>query len=293
LLAGHEAHLFHAIKGVVETTLDLQPTAKKNAIFGTVYRLAGQPQTADLRWGERHAKEDSLRLIRALHRHECLEITGKQIPIYSQLEKRAKQSSCLFHLYRKELDQGYIGYHNGINNSLEDAKASAAKISDQCSQGHNIYCTYSATVNPSSDVFSAVVAQGGTCTPGVLQLLERWNDFFEQDPSHCLLQICHSRGAIEVYNALSHLPEEKRKRVIVIAVAPATFIPNSYVKKVINLVIPSDPIPKMALHQHIRNPHTMVLEKHANGVHPHYMLGSSYLDALSPLIERYIRTNEV
>lgn len=291
--SGEEVHLFYAIKNVIERILDAQEQPTKNAIFETIYRLAGQPRTEDIQWGEHGAKDDTLRLIRALHRHHRLEIPGKEIAIYTELEKDLKQPSCLFHLYRKELDSGCIGLHNGICSSLDDVKKSAYHISDRCGQGHNIYCTYSATVDVKTDFYSAALGQGKISTPGVFQLLERWNDYFEQDQSHPLLQICHSRGAIEVYNALMHLPEEKRRRIIVIAVAPACFIPNTDAKKVVNLVIPSDFVPKVALHRHIPNPNTRVLDEHEDGKSSHLLLGSSYLNALALLIDSYIRTNDV
>ena len=290
---GDEARLLNVIKSVVERRLDALEQLAKNAIYGTVYRMAGQPRTQDLQWGEHNAKEDTLRLIRALHRHHHLEIPGKEIAIYSELEKGVKQPSCLFHLYRNEPERGSIGFHNGICNTLDDVKYSAVQLSDRCGQGHNIHCTYSATVNAKSDVYSAALGQSKISTPVVLQLLERWNDYFEQNSTDPLLQICHSRGAIEVYNALMHLPEEKRQRIIVIAVAPAYFIPTTDAKKVVNLVIPSDPIPKVALNRHVPNPNTMLLPEHSDGKFSHLFLGSSYMNALAPLIDRYLRTNEV
>ncbi len=290
---GDEARLLNAIKNVVERRLDAQEQRAKNTVFGTVYRMAGQPRTPDLQWGEHNAKEDTLRLIRALHRHQHLEVPGKEIAIYSEIEKKAKQSSCLFHLYRKEPERGAIGFHNGIRNTLEDVKSSAIQLSDRCGQGHNIHCTYSATAGAKSDVYSAALGQSRISTPGVLQLLERWNDYFEQNSTDPILQICHSRGAIEVYNALMHLPEEKRQRIIVIAVAPACFIPTTDAKKVVNLVIASDPVPKVALNRHVHNPNTILLPEHADGKFSHLFLGSSYMDNLAPLIDRYLRTNEI
>jgi hypothetical protein len=290
---GSESRLLHVIKRVVEKTLDDQQTTRKNGIFGTVYRMAGQPQTNDLEWGEHHAKDDTLRLIRALHRHHCLEISGKQITVYSDLEKGLSQPSCRFHLYRREPNRGSIGYHNGISTTFDLAKSNAARLSDQCCQGHNIHGTYSATVNTQWDLISATLGQGTTSTPGVLQLLDRWQDFFEENPTGHLLQICHSRGAIEVNNALTQLPREKQQRIIVIAVAPACFIPTSSAKKVVNLVIPSDPVPKVALNRHLPNPNTMVLGEHSDGQNSHFLLGPSYLTALAPLVDQYLRTNEV
>lgn len=217
----------------------------------------------------------------------------KEILVYSQLEKNLQQPSCLFHLNRQELDRGWIGYHNGINTTLECAKTNAIQLSDRCCKGHNIHGTYSATVNLFWDSISAILGRRTILTPGVVQLLECWQNFFEQDQSHCFLQICHSRGTIEVNNALTLLPKDKQQRILVVAVAPACFIPASSARKVVNLVIPSDPIPKMALNRHLSNPDTLMLEGHDDRQFSHYLLGSSYLNVLTPLVDQYIRTNDI
>lgn len=57
------------------------------------------------------------------------------------------------------------------------------------------------------------------------------------------LNICHSQGAIHTFNALAQLPEEIRKRIIVLAIAPAKIIPNALCYKSYNYASENDLVP--------------------------------------------------
>lgn len=286
--------LLKAIQSVVHRTLGSQPQPVKNTIYGTLYKIAEEPQTDDLKWGETHAHDDAKRLIRALHRHHCLEIPGKKIEVYSQFERNVNTPSQTYHLHRKELDRGKIGYHNGMMTTLDEAKSNAFQLSDHCAQGYNIHCTYGATVNFKKDLASAILGQGGVVTPPVLLLLEEWQNFIEQNESDRYLQICNSRGTIEVHNALQLLLKDIQQRIIVIAAAPACLIPAELAYKVVNLVVSSDNITKLASNRHLMDsPHTRVLKASPEKLNPHSMHGSPYYEHLNPLIDSYIRTNDI
>lgn len=286
--------LLTAIKNVVEKRLDKLSSDQKNALYGTIYRMAGQPQSDDSQWGEHHAKDDTLRLIRALHRDQLLDIRGKQVLVYSESEKNIPTPSCSFHLNRQELPRGQIGMHNGMDCPFEKARSNALKISNNLAEAYNLHCTYGAHVDIKEDLASAVLGQGGVVTPPVLQILNRWQDYFETNDSDRYLQLCHSRGAIEVYNALTYLTEEQRQRIIIITIAPACIIPKEMAYKVINLVIPSDPIPQIASNRHLMDePYVWKLPPHTDAEDPHYMHGSSYREKLNPLIKKYIETNDI
>lgn len=292
-LADH-GRLLCVIKTVVINRLNSLAEEKKHCIYDTIYRMAGQPRTQDLQWGENHAKEDLKRLIRALHRKQSLDIQGKEIKVYSDLEKNLQEPSNFFHLNRPELCQGQISLHNGMHNSPAQALNHAMRVSSECAQGHNLHCTYSATVSLQVDAASAFLGQGGAITPPVLYLLERWLDFFESNDDQKLLQICHSRGAIEVFNALSQLPPILRQRVHVITVAPACLIPADLACQVINLVIESDPVIKMAANRELLDAaHTLKLECHSDTFDAHDMHGSSFREKMAELIDNYIRTNSL
>lgn len=292
-LANH-ARLINVIKTIVINRLNILPQEKKDSIFGTIYRMAGQPQTNDLRWGEHHATRDLKRLVRAMHRKQCLDIPGNDIKVYVDLEKNLKTPSQFFHLNKRELPKGQIGLHNGMYNSQQQALNHAKRISTECAQEFNLHCTYSATVSLQMDTASAFIGQGGAITPPVLCLLEQWLDFIQSNDDQKLLQICHSRGAIEVHNALCQLPVPLRQRIIVITVAPACLIPADLAYRVINLVIESDPVVKVAANRELIDAsHTLKLEPHNDTFDPHNMHGSSYREKMTVMIDHYIRANDI
>ena len=292
-LANHE-RLLNAIKTVALTKLNTLPEEKKHLVYGTVYRMARHPRTEDLQWGEHHAASDLKRLICALHRSQSLGIPGKEIKVCAEIEKDLPIPSHFFHLSKPELPRGQIGFHNGMCNSPEDALIHATRISTECAQGYNIHCTYSATVNLPIDAASAFISQGGVITPPVLNLLELWLDFFESNEQDKKLEICHSRGAIEVYNALNELPASLRQRILVITVAPACLIPADLAYQVVNLIIENDAVVKIAANRQLLDaPHTKKLPLHNDTFDPHDMHGSSYREQLTAMIDTYIRTNQI
>ena len=62
-----------------------------------------------------------------------------------------------------------------------------------------------------------------------------WNSFFDKSSANAkFLMICHSQGAIHVRNALLDYPPELRKRIIVVAIAPAAYIYQKTCAKMIH-----------------------------------------------------------
>jgi hypothetical protein len=61
------------------------------------------------------------------------------------------------------------------------------------------------------------------------QLVDKWTRFHEdnEDRPHAkYLQICHSKGAMDVIIGLERVPKEIRDRVIVVAIAPGEVVPR-------------------------------------------------------------------
>lgn len=289
---GEDGDLKNAIEKVIARIFDTQTQDTKNAIYGTLWRMAGQP-SGDPQWGEHHVKDDTERLIRALHRHHLLQIPGKTISVYSNLEKGATHLSHSFHLSRKNLERGQIGFLNGMGCTLDEAWNNARQISDRCLQGFNLHCVFSATVGIQWDSISAVLSQGGGVMPPVVHLLNQWQDFFEVHDER-LLQLCTSRGAIEVHNALQLAPKELQQKIIVISIAPACIIPDEVAYKVVNLVIPEDLVVQMASNRHLMDKdYVKKLPMHEDSSDPHNLHGSSYRNALIPMVDRYLRTNDI
>lgn len=57
---------FIALRRSIEDRLKQLPEQEKNGIYGSIYRLAGSPQTDDPQWGEHHAADNLARLADAL-----------------------------------------------------------------------------------------------------------------------------------------------------------------------------------------------------------------------------------
>ena len=217
------------------------------------------------------------------------------IDVFTKFEREAENHSCSFHLHLQEPERGQIGFINGMACTRETTRDNAGRISSVCAQGRNIHCVYSATTGIADrDIASGILGCGGIATPAVLLLLEQWQDFFEKDANSRLLQLCTSRGAIEVNNALELLPPELRQRLIVITIAPACLIPANMAYRVFNLVILSDPIPWSAHNRDLLTAnHTVLLREHQDTRDPHNLHGSSYREWLTPRIDAYIRTNDI
>ena len=62
-------------------------------------------------------------------------------------------------------------------------------------------------------------------TEPVRQLHKMWNSFFEKSSANAkFLMICHTQGATHVRNALLDYPPELRERILVVAIAPRSYI---------------------------------------------------------------------
>lgn len=79
---------------------------------------------------------------------------------------------------------------------------------------------------------------------GVRELHKMWDEFFlRSSPQAIFLMICHSRGVVYVRNALMDFPEDLRKRIEVIAVAPGGYIDPSICRSIKHYVSQGDFIP--------------------------------------------------
>jgi RHS repeat-associated protein len=127
-----------------------------------------------------------------------------------------------------------IGFTNGIWNNFEMAKESTQYLS-RLSGGYNIYSVYNATHGTIPDCKECKMGMSYIATDPVLQLHQMWNSFFEKSSADAkFLMICHSQGAIHVRNALLDYSPELRKRILVVAIAPAAYIYQETCAKVIH-----------------------------------------------------------
>jgi len=195
-------------------------------------------------------------------------------------------------LGRQEPPKGLrIGWTNGIMNSYSDARKSAMYLSD-LSGGCNIYGTYGATYGLRNDIVSCNLALNYIDTGRVRHMHNEWNDFLDKNPEAYYLHFCHSRGAIDTRNALLMYSEEKRKRIIVVAIAPAAYIYEETCAKVIHYRVSSsrDPIPYIDIMGAERAKHTIVtLSSHKNAPwHDHEFTSKTYRKFIKDNCDDYL-----
>lgn len=138
-----------------------------------------------------------------------------------------------FDLGLPELPNGRgIGFHNGIMNDWEDCRNSVEYLS-KLSGGFNVKGSYGASLSVvgnglytrlENDLIACIYALKYSDTGRIFPIHDMWNDHFMRNPEGTFLMFCHSRGAIDVRNAALSYDEEKRKRIIIVAIAPAGYI---------------------------------------------------------------------
>ncbi len=154
--------------------------------------------------------------------------------------------SSLSNLGLKKPPQGRIGFINGMNNKYPWAFQSAMLIS-YLSNGYNVHLVHNATHGLVTDLEECRLGSKGVVTDPVWHLHRMWDNFFLDEKTgdeEVFLQICHSQGAIHVANALKHYPEERRKRIKVVAIAPGRYISDKLSKEAFHY-ISRDPIPSI------------------------------------------------
>jgi hypothetical protein len=152
---------------------------------------------------------------------------------------------CLiYRLQVPDVPKGEVAFVNGINHKPPRAVKCASLLSS-LSGGFNIYVVY----NPTDGLFGDLKKCYHELfkfkvTPPVKKLQEKWDYFFKHaKKSERFLQFCHSQGAIQVRNALLHYPEERRKRIIVVAIAPGAYIGQEICCKAYHYISRRDIVP--------------------------------------------------
>jgi hypothetical protein len=269
-------------------------TNDSSVLFGLIYLMAGNPETFDFRWGEHHAFDDRSRLIRALH---CIGALGGPVmtsECYGDWESDVAERSFFYDVPGKSPLRGQIGFVNGMNLTPRAAFYDAYRLWQSACQGNRLTCVYSATKG-GWDYLGGLYAQKGIVLPASRLLIHQWAEFLTREPHARFLQICASRGAIEVQAALLCLPEEIRKRIIVIAIAPAYLIPSTACYRAVNLVIEEDPVPILSPNHDLIgiSEDIWILLSHDDGANPHDLHGLSYRKVLAQLVDRYLFTNDI
>lgn len=136
-----------------------------------------------------------------------------------------------------------IGYCSGIMNRKKDHLESLAYLGTM--SDYNIIGIHSASFGILQDAICYFKALIGYSQYETVKLIhQEWDKFFkEANPEARFLQIAHSRGCVYVRNALMSYPEELRKRIEVLAIAPGAFIPDDLCYSATHYVSKADIVP--------------------------------------------------
>jgi hypothetical protein len=105
------------------------------------------------------------------------------------------------------------------------------RLSD-LSGGYNVHGVYNAT-HYALDIAECMLGWCGIATPPVKELHKVWDHFFtHSSPDATFLNVAHSQGCIHLANALESYPLDLKKRIYVVAIAPAKYIDKENCKKV-------------------------------------------------------------
>jgi hypothetical protein len=266
---------------------------EKNPVYRSFYDLSGRPKTSDPQWGENHIFDDASRLIAVLHCHG--KIGGALSTAEYARDWEGANFSRLYSTEGNDLQTGEISYINGTGCSFDQAKHDAQRMTREICQNFRMHPVYAASLGD-RDFLSAAFSQKGVLLPQSRLLIQRWVEFFSRaKPEEKFLQICTSRGAIDVFAALRAITPEMQKRMIVLAIAPAAIITKNFCYKAMNFVISDDAVPQLALNRELigKSPEVRILPNHHDGANSHDLHGASYRDAISPLINSYIQTNTI
>ncbi len=177
-------------------------------------------------------------------------------------------SSYPYEIGSIDLDNGGIGFINGINNNEGVAKEHAIRIS-QYAKGAKIYGVYNATHSALIDILECILGHCQLYSPPVQMLRNQWDQFVaNHGPEAKFLQICHSSGTIYVFNALASSPKEVRERIIVLAISPGAVIPKKLCFEAYNYASKRDIVPHLDAIGKIRyGDHLILLEPHPDAPH--------------------------
>lgn len=192
-----------------------------------------------------------------------------------------------------DLSCGAIGFINGINNQQTQSIASAQQLS-QYAGGAKVYGIYNATnwdsiqwVSTVIDVLECGLGHMRMHTPPVQLLKNQWDHFIAtHGPDEKFLQISHSGGALQVYNALLTSPKSVQQRIISLALAPAAIIPEELCFRSYNHMSRRDIVTRLDVVGKIKYGNQLqVLEPHPNAnFWDHEFLSPTF----APKIRRHI-----
>ncbi|HEV8052827.1 MAG TPA: DUF687 family protein, partial [Parachlamydiaceae bacterium] len=107
-------------------------------------------------------------------------------------------------------------------------------------KGVHLYGVYNAAHGLFADLRESWYGWWGYNTQPARKVMKMWNKFFLNNPQGKFLMFCHSQGAIHIKHALSVYPEDLRKQIEVVAIAPGVYINPKHCGRVVHYASKSD-----------------------------------------------------
>lgn len=191
-----------------------------------------------------------------------------------------------------DLPRCEVAFINGMNHRPQRA-CKCAGVLVGITEGYNVYTVY----NPTDGVFGDLKKGYHElfhlkATPPVFQLHDKWNAFFaNSDERELFLQFCHSQGAIQVRNALIRYPHELRKRIVVVAIAPAAYIPDAICHHALHYVSRRDIVHHLDyVGKKLCKESTVTLTPHPEAAFfDHHFLSPTYRPAIEHHLKEFLK----
>lgn len=223
-------------------------------------------------------------------RHQPLPPTS---PMIVKQRLRHPYPAVIYELLVPKLPCGEIAFINGMNHKPDRAVRCAGDISEKAC-GYNVFVVYNPTDGFIKDIAKCFVElYHFEVTPPVTKLHEKWDMFFANcKGNEKCLQFCHSEGAIQVRNALLTYPPHLRKRIIVVAIAPAAYIPDEICGEVYHYASRRDIVPKIDRMGRKRCAHsTVILTPHSDATFlDHHFSSPTFQEPIHYHLNHYLQS---
>ena len=188
-----------------------------------------------------------------------------------------------------------IFFVNGMDNMTYDSYKSAKAISGYAN-GERVRTIYNATQGLCGDVGKCILSYLGITTTPVELLRRECDNFFKNASENAkLLLIMHSGGAGQGKNFLLSYPENLRKRIFAVCIAPQSFVDPKTCAKVFHYQASPrrDFVPRFDFIGAARAKGTIyTLESHPDApLHDHNFLSPTYANPLFLRVSNYHNSN--
>jgi len=191
-----------------------------------------------------------------------------------------------------KLPRGGIGFTNGINNTHREAFESASLVS-KLSGGYQVDCVSNPSNGWLKDIARYWISSSSYCaTKPVGELHKQWDTYFNNNSDNIpYFQSCHSEGTVNVKHALMSYDENRRQQIIVLAIAPATYIEREYCMNVYHYASEYDFIPHLDVAGRYKCDTLTVLKRHKDASYfDHSFSSPTYTEVIRWHLQDYLNT---